>query len=111
MSSTRRLRAAAGRLQTDYRVSMLNAQAMTYLPARLVERTRTRRNGIVGLRLRRLATDEQSRRLVESLDEAFHGGEIVTGEEVSFSHDDSSDDGKTWWNGWSSTPRSGRENQ
>jgi two-component system phosphate regulon sensor histidine kinase PhoR len=85
--------------QTDYRVSMLNAQAMTYLPGRLVERTRTRRNGIVGLRLRRLATDEQSRRLVDSLDEAFHGGEIVTGEEVSFSHDDSSDDGKTWWNG------------
>jgi len=85
--------------QTDYRVSMLNAQALTYLPARLVERTRTRRHGIVGLRLRRIATDEQSRRLIESLDQAFHGGEIVTGEEVSFGQDESSDDGRTWWNG------------
>ena len=85
--------------QTDYRVSMLNAQAMTYLPTRLVERTRTRRQGIVGLRLRRIATDVQSRRLVESLDQAFHGGEIVTGEEVSFGHDGSPDHGQTWWNG------------
>lgn len=83
----------------DYRVSMLNAEALTYLPARLVERTRTRRNGIIGLRLRRLATDEQSRRLVESLDEAFHGGQIVTGEEVSFGHDEATGDGQTWWNG------------
>ena len=85
--------------QTDYRVSILNSQALTYLPSRLVERTRTRRQGIVGLRLRRIATDEQSRRLIESLDQAFHGGEIVTGEEVSLGQGESSDDGKTWWSG------------
>jgi len=90
----------AGRAtQMDYRVSMLNAQAMTYLPARLIDRTRTRRQGIVGLRLRRLAIDEQSRRLVESLDQAFHHGEIVTGEEVSLGHDATTDEGQTWWNG------------
>lgn len=85
--------------QSDYRVSMLNAQAMTYLPERLVERTRTRRNGIVGLRLRRIATDEQSRRLVESLDEAYTTGEIVTGEEVGFGYDELSGEAGTWWNG------------
>jgi len=85
--------------QTDFRVSMLNTQATTYLPQRLIERTRTRRNGIVGLRLRRLATDEQSRRLVELLDESFQTGEIVSGEAVAFADADQSEETQTWWNG------------
>ncbi len=85
--------------QTDYRISMVNAQALTYLPARLVERTQARRQGIVGLRLRRIATDEQSRRLIASLDEAFHSGEIVTAEEVGFGSDEATGESTSWWNG------------
>ncbi|HEX5166178.1 MAG TPA: ATP-binding protein [Thermomicrobiales bacterium] len=85
--------------QADYRVSMLNGQALSYLPPRLVERTRSRRNGIVGLRLRRIATDEQSRRLIELLDQAFLGGEIVTGEEGNFGNDGAAGEGENWWNG------------
>lgn len=85
--------------QADYRISMLNDQALTYLPARLVERTQARRQGVVGLRLRRIATDEQSRRLIESLDKAFQSGEIVTAEEVSFGYDAETGDSESWWNG------------
>jgi PAS domain S-box-containing protein len=85
----------------DYRVTMLNAQATTFLPAPLLRRARERDSDIIGLRIRRLATDEQSRRIVAWLDGAVAHDEIVLGEEVSFDERDAAASGAapTYWNG------------
>ncbi|MGH9174611.1 MAG: PAS domain-containing protein, partial [Vicinamibacterales bacterium] len=82
----------------DFRIAMLNAQATNYLPAGLSERITSRPKGMIGLRVRRIATDEQSRRLIGWLDEALDRGEIVTEEEVSFIGRES-EGSDTWWNG------------
>jgi len=77
-----RIPAVSQRARGDYRVSMMNMLAGTYLPPSLLQRAQGRRNGLVGLRIRRLATDERAERLLGWLDEAVESGQIVRGEEV-----------------------------
>jgi signal transduction histidine kinase len=84
----------------DYRVVMLNALARAFLPPSLFERAAGRRNGLVGLRLRRLAADEPSRQLLAWLDDALARGDIVTGEELQpFAPERGPDASQPYWQG------------
>ena len=85
--------------RADYRVSMLNALAVDYLPAALLARVADRRGGIVGARLRRLSGDEDTARLLRWLDDALARGEVVLGEEVGFDRTGSDVSPTHYWNG------------
>jgi two-component system, OmpR family, phosphate regulon sensor histidine kinase PhoR len=72
------------RQRLDYRVTMLNALAANHLPVALASRIGSRRHGDSRPRIRRLAADEQSQKLLAWLDAAVSEAELVTAEEVFF---------------------------
>lgn len=85
--------------RADYRVAMLNALAIDYLPPALLARVADRRGGIIGARLRRLGGDEGADRLLRWLDDALVRGEVVLGEEVGFDRAGRNITPTHYWNG------------
>lgn len=105
-----RPRGAAARAgQPDYRITMVNELAARYLAPALSRRTGGPRRAKEGVRIRRIARDEQSQRLVWWLDRALELGEIVTSDEVKFDGYGEDDQRESYWTGSIVPIRDGHE--